>query len=204
MQTFLPYPDFKQTAECLDVRRLGKQRVEAWQIYQCLIGKSSLRWQNHPAVRMWKEAETGLLMYGYIICDKWLKRGYKDNLREKFLDELGKTTSFDIKVENNKKVGVIFKNIRFPFWLGNMEFHASHRSNLLKKSKRDALWLLLIEQEKDKIDLAFVYTFPYQKVKMKEEDWLRLEEKFKDKKVNNHYRQFNWVEKDNLPYYWPI
>ena len=26
INTFLPYADFKQTAECLDYRRLGKQR----------------------------------------------------------------------------------------------------------------------------------------------------------------------------------
>lgn len=31
MQTFLPYPDFKMSAECLDNKRLGKQRSE------CLI-----------------------------------------------------------------------------------------------------------------------------------------------------------------------
>ncbi|CAM5346647.1 Cytoplasmic protein OS=Streptomyces chartreusis OX=1969 GN=CP983_00565 PE=4 SV=1 [Streptomyces chartreusis] len=31
MQTFLPHPDFRQTALLLDRRRLGKQRVEALQ-----------------------------------------------------------------------------------------------------------------------------------------------------------------------------
>ena len=30
MQTFLPYPDFKQSAACLDYSRLGKQRVEGF------------------------------------------------------------------------------------------------------------------------------------------------------------------------------
>ena len=33
MQTFLPYADFKRSAESLDNKRLGKQRVEAMQIY---------------------------------------------------------------------------------------------------------------------------------------------------------------------------
>ena len=32
MQTFLPYPDFARSARCLDNRRLGKQRVESYQI----------------------------------------------------------------------------------------------------------------------------------------------------------------------------
>jgi hypothetical protein len=36
MNTFLPYEDFKKTAECLDNKRLGKQRVEAWTIYLTL------------------------------------------------------------------------------------------------------------------------------------------------------------------------
>ena len=39
MQTFLPYPDFRESLESLDYKRLGKQRVEAWQIYQIVSGK---------------------------------------------------------------------------------------------------------------------------------------------------------------------
>ena len=36
MQTFLPYEDFTKTAQCLDYKRLGKQRVEAYQILRIL------------------------------------------------------------------------------------------------------------------------------------------------------------------------
>jgi hypothetical protein len=32
MQTFLPYPDFRESLESLDNKRLGKQRVEALQL----------------------------------------------------------------------------------------------------------------------------------------------------------------------------
>jgi Pyrimidine dimer DNA glycosylase len=32
MHTFLPYPSFEETASILDYRRLGKQRVEGFQI----------------------------------------------------------------------------------------------------------------------------------------------------------------------------
>lgn len=39
MQTFLPYPNFIGSAKVLDVRRLGKQRVENLQIMQTLLGK---------------------------------------------------------------------------------------------------------------------------------------------------------------------
>ena len=41
MQTFLQYPDFEKTFKCLDYRRLGKQRVEAMQIYNIISGRSN-------------------------------------------------------------------------------------------------------------------------------------------------------------------
>lgn len=56
MQTFLPYPDFELSARFLDRQRLGKQRVEAWQILNVLeelkIPGRTPAWRNHPAVRM--------------------------------------------------------------------------------------------------------------------------------------------------------
>jgi len=53
MQTFLPQISFKESAECLDNRRLGKQRVEAMQIMKALL-LPEYGWKNHPAVKMWK------------------------------------------------------------------------------------------------------------------------------------------------------
>lgn len=53
MQTFLPYPDFDDSARVLDYRRLGKQRVEARQILRAISG-STYGWQSHLAVRMWR------------------------------------------------------------------------------------------------------------------------------------------------------
>ncbi len=58
MQTFLPYEDFTLSAQCLDYRRLGKQRVEALQIFNALTGASTKDgreyrgWINHPATKM--------------------------------------------------------------------------------------------------------------------------------------------------------
>ena len=116
MQTFLPYPDFRKTAQCLDYKRLGKQRVEAWQILQCLKGVGSLRWKNHPAVKMWKGFETVLAHYGYEMCGEWLRRGYKDSLSIKFF-------SYSLSKAE----------IKVPYWLGDEKFHSAHRSNLLRK-----------------------------------------------------------------------
>ena len=61
MQTFLPYADFVKTAKCLDYRRLGKQRVEAFQILNILEGKTTKAgWKHHPAVLMWEGYENAL------------------------------------------------------------------------------------------------------------------------------------------------
>ncbi len=124
MQTFLPYPDFKESAKCLDYRRLGKERVECYQIYQCLTNKGSLRWKNHPAVKMWKGYEIALLEYGIVICDEWILRGYKDSLKNKFLFYFWKEWTHTEQVY-----------WKYPDWFGNKDFHASHRSNLLRKNK---------------------------------------------------------------------
>lgn len=114
MQTFLPYKEFYVTARCLDRQRLGKQRIEAKQIYNALDGKSK-GWVNHPAVLMWSGHEKALCLYGAMICDEWRQRGYKDQQLEWFLERLG------------------FGPVVFPSWMGNDKFHASHRAALLAK-----------------------------------------------------------------------
>jgi hypothetical protein len=133
MQTFLPYKDFLKSAQCLDYKRLGKQRVEAWQIYQCLTGKGSLSWKNHPAVKMWKGYEIKLLQYGIIICKEWKSRGYKDSLLIKFQLEYAKSIASLLKGKSLFDFHILIE-IK-PIWLGNEEFHSSHRSNLLRKNK---------------------------------------------------------------------
>ena len=120
MQTFLPYPDFNETARCLDYRRLGKQRVEACQILYGM-DRSHFSWKNHPACRMWKGYNIALAIYGIAICTEWINRGYTDNLLSKFYDALPDYT---------------FTDYDKPFWLGNEDFHNSHKSNLLRKNYR--------------------------------------------------------------------
>ena len=79
MQTFLPFMDIEKSAKCLDTKRLGKQRVEALQIFECLMVKET-RWKNHPAVKMWKGYE-GFLLYEYLnkILNEWEQvRGFNN------------------------------------------------------------------------------------------------------------------------------
>lgn len=110
MQTFLPLPDFKASLECLDYKRLGKQRLEANQIINCLSGASS-GWANHPAVKMWEGYGRAIIRYYDLCIDEWVSRGY-NNTMEKFN---------------------IDKPFKYPWWFGDERFHASHRSNLLRK-----------------------------------------------------------------------
>jgi len=118
MQTFLPYSDFKQSAKVLDMRRLGKQRVEGYQILCCLLEISSTRWKNHPAVKMWKGYEGALASYVCIVCTEWIERGYKDTVRQKVCD-----------IVTQHKLS----DIRKPSWLGHASFHRAHQSNLMRK-----------------------------------------------------------------------
>lgn len=83
MQTFLPYTSFTESVRALDRQRLGKQRVEAWQILQTLTGEST-GWAHHPAVLMWRGFERALCAYGITVCDEWIRRGYQDTMRERF------------------------------------------------------------------------------------------------------------------------
>jgi hypothetical protein len=124
MQTFLPYPDYAQSAKVLDRKRLGKQRVECMQIYNALTSvfqivspRSQPGWTKHPAVKMWRGHEGALLSYAVVVCDEWISRGYQDKQKEWFLERaMANLASCDP-----------------PVWFGNEAFHASHRSNLLRK-----------------------------------------------------------------------
>jgi Pyrimidine dimer DNA glycosylase len=113
VQTFLPYPDYKQTAQALDYRRLGKQRVEAMQILRILLNETDRKgWRTHPAVLMWKGYETALAQYGKIICEEWIRRGYKDTLLPYFTERAR-------------------GSISYPMW--GDDFHRAHQSNLIRK-----------------------------------------------------------------------
>ena len=77
LQTFLPFPDFAASANALDQRRLGKQRVEALQVLRALT-TPGYGWRHHPAVRMWKGYEEALGNYGVTVCRTWYSRGFAD------------------------------------------------------------------------------------------------------------------------------
>ena len=81
MQTFLPYSDSRRSAKCLDYKRLGKQRVEAAQIYKVVSGARNVGgWVNHPAVTMWRGYKDALAVYHNEMIDEWVARGYNNTM----------------------------------------------------------------------------------------------------------------------------
>lgn len=110
MQTFLPYPDFRQSAAILDTKRLGKQRVEAEQIARA-IASPAYGWQSHPAVTMWRGYFPALLAYRDAMIFEWVSRGYRNTMAYRAESPL----------------------YEVPPWLGDEAFHLSHQSNLIRK-----------------------------------------------------------------------
>lgn len=114
MQVFVPEATFEDIAKVLDYRRLGKQRVETFQILRCNLGLVP-GWYNHPASRMWRGHEAGLSAYGVAMCTEWKRRGYKDETMERIV-ALAKPDPTDL-----------------PVWWGREDVMLSHRSNLIRK-----------------------------------------------------------------------
>lgn len=129
MQTFLPYPDIEKSMKVLDSRRLGKQRVEAFQILNIILNRTKTKgWRIHPAVKMWKGRANALKFYFNLAVREWISRGYNNNMN---LEKIrGKTV--------------------FPNWFGNKKFHSAHKSNLLRKDKE--YYSQFNWKEKDNLD----------------------------------------------------
>ena len=119
MQTFVPFESFRANAEVLDQRRLGKQRVECYQILRALTGQSR-GWVNHPAVKMWRGFEPGLVDYTLTMCEEWANRGYTDNIADKIYDEFTELVEPD-------------SGIVQPAWLKDERVLYSHRAMLFHK-----------------------------------------------------------------------
>lgn len=72
------------------------------------VGKG---WANHPARRMWQDHVGALAVYHDACLIVWEARGYQNNMPP-------------LSVRGQHKL---------PDWFGDEAFHASHRSNLLRK-----------------------------------------------------------------------
>lgn len=111
MQTFLPYPDFRKSLECLDPRRLGNQ---VYRECKTLINGG---WPHHPVAKMWRDYRWALAHYAVTGLNVLTSRGlYYPHHYEFFERIMQDETNHDI-----------------PWWLGWEPLHLSHRSNLIRK-----------------------------------------------------------------------
>lgn len=160
MQTFLPLPwpkngnsnnytslyqlleaCFKASCNALDNKRLCKQRVEAMQLINLIKLRKQLNvhgrlsredkekhftskgvrmptWINHVATLMWEDHLETLCLYMNVTIDTWCSRKNKN----------GQPTK-NTMVKNNINVQLL----SLPPFIGNNEFHATHRANLIRK-----------------------------------------------------------------------
>ncbi|MFJ1967740.1 MSMEG_6728 family protein [Streptomyces sp. NPDC087903] len=126
MQTFLPYPDFGASADALDPRRLGKQRVETLQVLRGLT-VAGYGWRHHPAVRMWAGYEEALVRYGLEMCGVWTAGGRADTCAASLMTDFAGQGDGIRTQERLAEAGEL------PPWLGDAAFHLSHRSALVRK-----------------------------------------------------------------------
>jgi hypothetical protein len=127
VQTFLPYADFERSARALDLKRLGKQRVETIQVVRALT-RPGYGWANHPAVLMWKGYEEALGRYGTTCCEEWIRLGFGDTC--------ALTIATDLQgagVRNFRSQSELAAAGALPPWLGDEALHRSHRSALVRK-----------------------------------------------------------------------
>ena len=110
VNTFVTSTCVRECAKNLDWRRLGKQRVEAYQIWRVITGVTS-GWKNHPAVKMWEGHQCALALYCNTMIDEWIARGYKNTMQ---------------KLPH-------CKTPRFPWWWGWDPLIKSHQASLNRK-----------------------------------------------------------------------
>jgi hypothetical protein len=110
VNTFITSSSLEECAKLLDYRRLGKQRVEAYQLYRAITGQTK-GWRNHPAALAWQGHQCALAMYTNVMIREWISRGYKNTMQ--FLPHC--------------------KNPRFPWWWGWKPLIMSHRASLNRK-----------------------------------------------------------------------
>lgn len=121
MQVFLPYRSFRQSALCLDTRRLNKQIIELKQIIKASV-KGFGAWSNHLIVRAWRDHESALIIYGLQCCIEYTKRTGKTHATEAWFKAL---------ISDN----CVFKNDKryLPDWCYCLEITNQYKANLLAK-----------------------------------------------------------------------
>lgn len=127
MQTFLPSPDFDESASILDPKRLNNQ------INECTILLRAIRepegpWGNHVVTRMWRGHEGALKHYRNACLCAYIRRtGKSPDFPMNFKLLFGHLDSR----HGDWTLPKFFTSM--PEWLGMDKLHSHHRAKLLAK-----------------------------------------------------------------------
>ena len=111
MQVFLPYSDLQKSVSCLDPSRLGNQ------VYRECLTLIRGNWPNHPVSKMWRDYKYALAKYAIYGLEELTKRGRH---YPKWYDYFNNCLE-------------IYPNNGLPSFIGNEQFHSTHRQALLYK-----------------------------------------------------------------------
>lgn len=115
--TLFPHIGFFKSVRPLDDARLSKQRQDALKILKGLMGDPEVPY--HLSQEAWGGFEYALGVYGMTACSEWQnKRHHRDNL------------AFEI----HKILECVPHDLTMPPWMGDLNFHRSHRSYLIRKN----------------------------------------------------------------------
>lgn len=114
MRVFLPYQDYARSAKCLTDDHLKEMRNSCRNLIQVLTVPNSYS-GDMTHVAIWAPCMNGLL---------WLTDATLYERRRRGHDERGVTPWMLYRRDQTHR----------PYWLGNAEFHATHRAYLLEKA----------------------------------------------------------------------
>ncbi len=188
MNVFLPYSDYSKSVSVLDNSRLNKQIIEAGQILSAI--KTGKGWVNHPITKSFKPYPGSLWIYLNLAIREAQKRGMNPAIPKEFLN---------LPKENDCQT---------PKWLGREDFHASHRSALLRKGRADAICKTLKKfykvrnfnnwlkdngyNQKNQLNIAEIQSLELTAIKNR----LKI--------YPNFYAKYGWKEPYTMGYVWPV
>lgn len=116
-------------AQVMSEERLRRQSKAALEILNAILGKNVF-WREEPVVGMWYGYEWSLMKLGIALCN----RIYHTTKDEEILDERQDFISAIRFARRTHKFQI--HTDREPGWLGNDDFHDSHKATLLRLSKK--------------------------------------------------------------------
>lgn len=130
IQTWLPLPSFENSIAALHINELKMQRLHVIELLEFfhdpeesslpLLYEDHGLTDDHSLVQMWRGYELQLIEYGMELCEKYGSiRGKPDPLLAKLSVHLDWANTDDSPMTK-------------PNWFGDIDFHLSHQSALLK------------------------------------------------------------------------